>query len=92
MGIGKQAKILTLAQEKKALQHIQTHRKPKRDRVMFLFSVKAGLRAVEIASVEWSMVTNSSGEVGDTLLLENRATKGGHGGRESRFLPNCQNH
>ena len=42
---------------------------------MFLFSIRAGLRAKEIASITWSMVTNSEGEIADVIALENRAAK-----------------
>jgi integrase len=48
-GLGKQAKVLTDAQVRAALSAIETRRYPARDRVMILLSVKAGLRAKEIA-------------------------------------------
>jgi integrase/recombinase XerD len=48
---------------------------------MFLLSVKAGLRAKEIAALTWSMVTDAEGRVAETLPLQNRATKGQTGGR-----------
>ena len=78
--LGKQAKILTSRQESLVLKHLETTRHPARDRVMFLLSVKAGLRAKEIASVSWSMVTDAHGRVADEIALEDRASKG-RGGR-----------
>jgi len=48
-GQGKQAKILTDAQVRAALAACDGHRYPPRDRVMVLLSVRAGLRAKEIA-------------------------------------------
>src|SRR5688500_12131418 len=48
---------------------------------MLLLSVKAGLRAKEIALATWSMVLDSDGAVGDTLELRNVASKGKGGGR-----------
>ena len=51
MGRSTQAKILTPKQEKTILTSLQTTRYTERDRVMFLLSIKAGLRAQEIASV-----------------------------------------
>ncbi|EME67594.1 hypothetical protein H261_22718 [Paramagnetospirillum caucaseum] len=42
---------------------------------MFLLSAKAGLRAKEIACITWSMVLTATGEVGDMIHLEDKATK-----------------
>lgn len=81
-GNGKQAKVLTERQIGKALTHIESNsRYPERDRVMFLLSVKAGLRAKEVASLTWSMVTDAEGKIGEVIALENRASKGKNGGR-----------
>ncbi|MGE3541696.1 MAG: hypothetical protein AB7N91_30265 [Candidatus Tectimicrobiota bacterium] len=62
---GKQAKILSPAQEKAILGSLATTRYPTRDRVMLLLSLKAGLRAKAIADLTWAMVTDASGQVGD---------------------------
>jgi integrase/recombinase XerC len=78
---GKQAKMLTPKQETAVLTYLQTMRYPVRDRVMFLLSIKAGLRAKEIACLTWSMVTDSAGQVTDVIALPNRASKGRRGGR-----------
>ena len=43
-------------------------------------SIKAGLRAKEIARLTWSMVTNAAGQVADAIALPNRASKGHRGG------------
>ena len=72
---GRQAKTLTTAQISTVLTHLASTRHGVRDRVMFLLSVKAGFRAKEIAMVEWSMVLTATGEVGDIIHLEDRATK-----------------
>jgi len=50
-------------------------------RVMLLLSTKGGMRAVEIASITWGMVTDAEGEIGDVIALQNRASKGRGGGR-----------
>jgi integrase len=55
MALGKQAKILTDKQVRAVLAEIGTRRYPLRDRVIFLLSIKAGLRAIEVASVSWGM-------------------------------------
>lgn len=89
MAQGKQAKVLTERQIVKALAHIESNsRYPTRDRVMFMLSIKAGLRAKEIASLTWGMVTDAEGKIGDesresggVIALENKASKGRNGGR-----------
>jgi len=81
MALGKQAKILTDKQVRAVLAELDSRRYPLRDRVMFLFSIKAGMRAVEIASVTWGMLTDGEGEIGDVIALQNRASKGKGGGR-----------
>ena len=81
MAQGKQAKVLTERQIQKALRHIERKRYPERDRVVFLLSIKAGLRAKEIAFLTWPMVTDAEGQIADAIALENRASKGRNGGR-----------
>src|SRR5712691_10498552 len=84
---GKQAKILTPTQERAVLRHLDTTRYPERDTVMFLLSVKAGLRAKEIASLTWAMVTDASSQIAELLSLEHRASKGRRGGRTIPLHP-----
>src|SRR5437868_15387466 len=83
MALGKQAKIITDKQVRAVLAELDTRRYPLRDRAMFLFSLKAGLRAKEIASVTWGMVTDAEGEIADVIALENRAAKG----KSGRVIP-----
>jgi integrase/recombinase XerD len=78
---GKQAKILSPLQERTIVRHLESTRYPVRDQVMFLLSVKAGLRAKEIAALTWAMVTDAEGQVVETLHLDNRASTGKQGGR-----------
>ena len=80
-GQGKQAKILSEAQIRAALAAIEGTRYPLRDRVMILLSVKAGLRAKEIACLTWAMVTDAESAIGDAIQLTNGASKGKRGGR-----------
>ena len=80
-GQGKQAKILSDKQINAALAAVERHRYPERDRVMMLLSVRAGLRAKEIALATWGMVTDAEGRLGDALHLPNKASKGRNGGR-----------
>jgi integrase/recombinase XerD len=80
MSLGKQAKTLTKPQIDAVLGYLTKTRYPVRDRVIFLLSVKAGLRAKEIASLTWSMVTDVEGTLSDTISLTDIASKG-RGGR-----------
>jgi integrase len=81
LALGKQAKIVNDKQVRAVLGELENHRYPARDRVLFLMSVKAGMRAIEIARITWSMVTDAEGNIADAIALENRASKGKRGGR-----------
>ena len=81
MALGKQAKVLTEPQINSIAQYLHSKRNGDRNIVVFLLSVKAGLRAKEIASLTWKMVLNSEGEVGSTIDLTNEASKGTTSGR-----------
>jgi integrase len=82
MSLGKQAKTLSEGQIKAMLSYVDGKSTTPRDRVMVLLSVRLGLRAKEIASARWSMVTDAEGKLSDVLALPNTASKGKHGGRE----------
>jgi integrase len=71
MGLGKQAKTLTKAQVDAALNYLSSSRYPLRNRAILLLSVKAGLRAKEIASLTWDMATTS-----DTIMSTASRSKG----------------
>jgi hypothetical protein len=58
---GKQAKIVSPTQERAILGYLATICSPHRDYVIFLVSMKAGLRAKAIASLTWAMVTDTAG-------------------------------
>lgn len=87
MALGKQAKILTQAQITRALDFVARTRRPVRNRVILLLSVKAGLRAKEIAMVSWAMLTDADGALADHLSLQNVASKGKKGGRVIKLHP-----
>jgi integrase/recombinase XerC len=90
VALGKQAKILTDKQVRAVLAELDTRRYPFRDRVIFLLSIKAGLRAKEVASITWAMVTDAEGEIGEVIALENRASKGNAGGRHIPIHPDLK--
>jgi integrase len=79
VGLGKQAKTLTKGQIDGVLGYLFKTRWPSRNRVIFLLSVKAGLRAKGIASLTWRMVTDARGQIGHAVHLENTASKGQSG-------------
>lgn len=72
---GRQAKTLTDGQITAALSFLETTRYPLRNRVIFLLSVKAGLRGGEIAGLTWAMITGSDGKVGTTIDLRDAVAK-----------------
>lgn len=84
---GKQAKMLTIEQEQHILHHVQQKRYPLRDRVMVLLSIKAGMRAKEIALLTWAMVTDADGAIARVIALPNRASKGKSRGRTIPIHP-----
>lgn len=79
MSLGKQAKTLTKPQVDAVTNFLLTRRHGLRDQTVFLLSVRAGLRAKEIANLKWSMVLGADGEVGDAIFLTNEASKGNSG-------------
>ena len=73
MPLGKQAKALTKAQIEAVLGYLAKTRNPARNRLIFLLSAKAGLRAKEIARLTWWMTNDSQGEIGRTICLQDSA-------------------
>jgi integrase len=80
-GLTKQAKPLSERQIAATLSVLSHSKRPFRDTVAFLLSVRAGLRAKEVAEVTWSMVTDGESRVADELRITNDASKGETGGR-----------
>ena len=79
MSLGKQSKILTQKQVKVMLAYLDDTRMPLRNQTICLLSVKAGLRAKEIASLKWNMVVDATGIIGNSIHLTNEASKGDSG-------------
>jgi len=76
---GKQAKTLSTDHIDDLLFFAERSRHPLRNRLIVLFSVRAGLRAAEIAKLTWAMVQGPSGEVGSILELQDKIAKKGSG-------------
>lgn len=80
---GKQAKILSDAQFSRAMKAAAHGRFPERDQAMLLLSVKAGMRAGEIANLTWEMVLTADGRLADRIELHDWAAKK----RSGRTIP-----
>ncbi len=83
MSLGKQAKILSKAQIEAVQYFLKSTRYYERNRVIFLLSVRAGLRAKEIACLKWEMLTDAEGELDTSIHLVDEASKG----RSGRVIP-----
>jgi integrase/recombinase XerD len=83
MSIGKQSKVLTDKQVEVMISYLSGRRNGLRNKVIFLLSVKSGLRSKEISGLSWSMVVGPDGEVGDTINLTNDVSKG----KSGRVIP-----
>ncbi|RYG57455.1 MAG: site-specific integrase [Alphaproteobacteria bacterium] len=78
---GKQAKIITTSELKRVLAYARNGPSPRRDIVIILLSVRAGLRACEIAGLDWSMIIDSERRVGTLMELRDEIAKKGSGRR-----------
>ena len=74
-----QAKILTKEQAGFLLIYAGSTRHPQRDRLIVLLSVKAGLRAGEIAGLTWDMVLGANGDLAGCIELRDLAAKANAG-------------
>src|SRR4051812_24374849 len=80
---GRQAKILSAQHTEALLAFASFTRNPLRNCVVILLSVKAGMRAGEIAKLTWDMVLNANADVGTVIELRDEAAKNGSG----RLIP-----
>ena len=83
MGLGKQAKTLSRGQVEAVLGYLAKTRRPERNKLIFLLSAKAGLRAKEIARLTWWMTNDAQGEIGRAICLQDSASKG----KSGRVIP-----
>jgi integrase/recombinase XerD len=87
---GKQAKVVTPPMLKRMLRHISRSSSfPARDRAMIPLSLKAGLRACEIAGLDWSMLLDAQGRVSGTIHVRDVIGKK-RGGRRIPMHPDLQ--
>ena len=87
--LGRQAKIVSPGTLRRMLAYARRTRQPKRDTVIVLLSVKAGLRACEIAGLQWSMVMTDNGKMSDVIDIRDTIAKRGSG-RRVPMHPNLQ--
>ena len=80
-GLTKHAKTINPKMVIATLHYLDGTRHPVRNKLIFLLSVKMGLRAKEIAYLTWSMILDAEGNFTDILTLDNSASKGKRGGR-----------
>jgi integrase/recombinase XerD len=83
MALSKQAKTLSKGQTDAVLAYLATTRWPIRNRLIFLLSAKAGLRAKEIAHLTWWMTNDAQGQIARALCLLDSASKG----KSGRMIP-----
>ena len=83
MGLEKQAKILNRKQIDMVNVYLGSKRNGIRNQVIFLLSVRAGLRAKEIANITWSMIVDADSNISDLINLTNTASKG----KSGRVIP-----
>ena len=83
MALTKQSKVLNKTQIVSVRNHLQSGRNALRNDTIFLLSIKAGLRAKEIAELKWIHVLSGDGTIDDTLRLPDSACKG----RSGREIP-----
>src|SRR3979490_2324859 len=78
---GRQAKLIREQQINDLLVFASATRNPLRNKLIVLLSVKAGLRAGEIAGLTWDMVLDPTGEVGQAIELRDCIAKENSGRR-----------
>lgn len=73
------ARVLEAADVRRLLTHAGTLRHGPRNYVIVLLSFKAGLRACEIAGLDWRMVLGTDGKVAKQLTIPGSIAKYGSG-------------
>lgn len=81
IAVGKRAKLVLPDDQATFIEHVADKRHGLRNTVMALLSFKAGLRACEIAGLQWGMVCTASGSVADSIEVAKHIAKCGSGRR-----------
>ena len=77
------ARVLAGADVRRLIRHVRVHRHAIRDHAIVLLSFKAGLRACEIAGLDWSMVLTADGRLSPLIHVSGTIAKNG----SARRLP-----
>lgn len=77
--MGRSAKVLGTGDVHRLISHTRCKRNAQRDKAMVLLSLKAGLRAAEIAGLSWSMVVRPDGQLGRHIAVSSDIAKCGSG-------------
>jgi integrase len=75
------ARVLEAADVRRLLKHVRKGRYGPRNQVAVLLSFKAGLRACEIAGLEWGMVLRPDGKIDRHITVAAKIAKNSHGRR-----------
>ena len=77
------ARVLEAADVRRLLKHVRAYRYPQRSEAIVLLSYKAGLRACEIAGLDWHMVLKPCGRLDQHIAVSSTIAKNG----KARRLP-----
>jgi integrase len=75
------ARVLEAADVRRLLKHVRSGRFGPRNQVAVLLSFKAGLRACEIAGLDWTMVLAVNGSIDRHITVAAKIAKNSHGRR-----------
>ncbi len=84
---GRQAKIRSDYRQEKMLKLLERTRYPTRKKLIFLLSLKAGLRIIEIAYLRWRNILSSDGIISGQNIVEDAGSKGKRGERTIPMHP-----
>ena len=76
--MSKQAKTLTQTELRRVLDYVATRKHAARDRAIIMTSFLSGMRVGEVASLTYSDVVDSGGDVKAEIRLSAAQTKGNH--------------
>ncbi|MCB2057892.1 MAG: site-specific integrase [Novosphingobium sp.] len=71
------ARVLAPADVRRMLVYVGDWRAAERNTVIILLSFHAGLRACEIAGLQWSMVATARGKIGNQIFVSGTIAKNG---------------